>query len=554
MHKIVGSFYAVLIVISSFVINSCRSEYNEHIDTVAVTIPGVVKKIYVSHDYYQQKILSKTQAFYESNNNKKHWLHDRNPNPKFKAFVAEVKDAARYGMNADDYHIDQLDSAVNVLYKNRKRTDAEMSALDIKITASFFLFTTHLLEGRIRNPGAKDYIWKRGAPHEDDVELLLVNDTKKELRNELDDLQPKDRRYKALRQALEQYRKLDVISFKPIPESLRLKPGDSSKHVAAIRRRLILTDPEPRAAGTDSMLYDKELQQAVARFQTRHGLKANGLVDAELIQYLNIPFRNIADVIALNLERLRWNPHLPTKDEYIIVNVPEYMLRVYRDEKQTFEMKVVLGSEFNATPIFADTLKYIVFSPTWNVPPSIVEEEFLPRLKSNPTHYSADFTFFKNGKEIDPEDEDWKEAEKQLASYQIIQSPGPANSLGHVKFVMPNNYRIYMHDTPADRLFNKQDRAFSHGCIRLEKPLEFAEYLLRDQKELNRKELIALMQRDEPQQVNLKRDYPVHIVYHTAWVDDDGLLNLRKDVYGHDERQLAQLRKRKALLSYETLD
>jgi L,D-transpeptidase YcbB len=252
----------------------------------------------------------------------------------------------------------------------------------------------------------------------------------------------------------------------------------------------------------------------------------------------------------LNLERLRWQPHLPMEDEYIVVNVPEYMLHIYNNKKETLKMRVVLGSEFNATPIFADTLKYIVFSPTWNVPKSILEEEFLPKLKSDPAHYSSDFTFFKNGEEIDPAGEDWHAEDINIAAYQAVQKPGPANSLGNVKFIMPNNFNIYLHDTPADRLFNKEERAFSHGCIRLEKPLELAEYLLRDQKNWNRKSLSELMQLEEPKHVNLKKNYPVHIVYRTAWVDEEGLVNFRKDVYGHDERQLAQLRKSEGMLSY----
>jgi L,D-transpeptidase YcbB len=543
----------ILVLSAACLMTRCGNNYNTHIDTVAVNIHKAAGKIQTTHPYYQNKVIHKTATFYEANQNTKHWLDKKDPFPKFKAFVQEVKESYRYGMNPDDYEITKIETAVEALYKNRKRTDAEMSELDVRITASFFLFTTHLLEGRIRHPGAKDYIWKRGAPHEDDVALLIKNDTKKELRKELDELQPEDRRYRKLQQALNEYRDLEARhSFKSIPKNIHLKPGDINASVALVKRRLMLTDLKVNKLDDDSAVYDTALLHAVKTFQKRYGLEEDGIVDSELAGYMNMPLSNLADIIALNLERLRWQPHIPSDDEYIVVNVPEYMLRIYKDEKETFQTRVVLGSEFNATPIFADTLKYVVFSPTWNVPQSILEEEFLPRLKSDPSHYSKDFTFYKNGKEIDPQEEDWENEKIDLASYQAVQKPGTTNSLGHVKFVLPNNYKIYLHDTPADRLFNQQDRAFSHGCVRLEKPLELAEYLLRYQKDWDRKKIVAAMQLEEPKQVNLKKNYPIHIVYHTAWVDDEGLINFRKDVYGHDERQLAQLNRNRTLLGYSS--
>jgi L,D-transpeptidase YcbB len=551
MHRFAEWFYITLFLVAGFAVSGCKTRYSESIDTVAAPIGKVVKEIQVAHPYYQTKVANKTEAFYEANKLTKKWLDKKHPNPKFKAFVDEVKESYKYGINPDDYKINDLEAAVEKLYKNRKRTEAEMSALDIRITAAYFLFTTHLIEGRIRNAGAKDYIWKRGTPHEDDVAMLLANDSKRELKKELDDLQPKDVQYKKLQKALDEYLDLEEKDsiLKKISENITLKPGDTSEHLLSIKERLMLTK-DLSSMGREPMLYDSALLHAIKRFKKRHGLEEDGVINKELAGYLNMPFRNMADLIALNLERLRWQPHLPVKDEYIVVNVPEYMLRIYHNKKETMKMRVVLGSEFNATPIFADTLKYIVFSPTWNVPKSILEEEFLPKLKEDPAHYSDQFTFFKNGEEIDPTEEDWHAENISMGAYQAVQKPGPTNSLGHVKFIMPNNFNIYLHDTPADRLFNKNERAFSHGCIRLEKPLELAEYLLRDQKNWTKKSLIKLMQQEEPKHVYLKKNYPVHIVYRTAWVDDDGIVNFRKDIYGHDERQLAQLKKNESLLSY----
>lgn len=557
MTRFTGWILIIVLLTAGFFTGCKETHYSEKIDTVVAPIPSAIKNIHVAHQYYQEKIASKTEAFYEGNKFTKAWLDKTHPTSKFKAFIAEVKDSYKYGINPDDYQIADLESAVDQLYKNKERTEAEMSALDIRITGSYFLFTTHLLEGRIRNAGAKDYIWVRGTPHEDDVDILLQNDSKKELKKELERLHPDDVQYKKLQEALREYRKLEEQDnhFKRVSEKLNLKVGDTSEHIPSIKQRLMLTkDLSPRKFGNDSAVFDSTLFTAVRRFQRRLGLEEDGLINKELVTYLNMPFRNMADLIALNLERLRWQPHLPVKDDYIVVNVPEYMLKIYHDRKETLRMRVVLGSEFNATPIFADTLKYIVFSPTWNVPTRILQEEFLPKLQADPYHYSDDFTFLKNGEEIDPSEEDWHADHINMAAYQAIQKPGPSNSLGNIKFIMPNNFNIYLHDTPADRLFKKTERAFSHGCVRLEKPLELAEYLLQDQKRWKKKSLVELTQLDEPKHVTLTKNYPVHIVYRTAWVDDDGTVNFRKDIYGHDERQLAQLKPKETLLSYSEDD
>lgn len=462
----------------------------------------------------------------------------------YKAFAQEVRESHRYGMNPDDYNIDDIDREIEALYDTRKRTNAEISDLDIRITASFFLFTTHLLEGRIRTPGAKEFIWKRGQPLQDDVTMLLELETAKDIRKKFQELQPDDPQYERLQDALVMYRELEKhdSSFPPITKKGKIKPGDLTEPIPQIRRKLQLTDMEV-GIPDDSLLYDEKLAAAVMQFQRRHGLKDDGVIDSKTISFLNMTFKRKADIIELNLERLRWTPHTTIDHDAVVVNVPEYIMRVYHERDKKIEMRVVLGSEFNATPIFLDTLKYIVFSPTWNVPRSIFEEEFLPNLRNDPAYYSETFKFFKNGVEIDPLEEPWEDEEIDPRAYQAVQDPGESNSLGFVKFVMPNNFNIYLHDTPADRLFNRQQRALSHGCIRLEDPVGFAKYLLQDNDKWNEKRILEAMNSTEPVNVKLNKDYPVHIVYRTAWVDENDLINFREDIYNHDERQLAQLHK-----------
>jgi L,D-transpeptidase YcbB len=259
---------------------------------------------------------------------------------------------------------------------------------------------------------------------------------------------------------------------------------------------------------------------------------------------LNTPVKHKTELIALNLERLRWLPHIKGEKDEIVVNVPEYMLRAYKNNRETLRMRVVLGAEFTPTPVFHDTLKYIVFSPTWAVPKSILAEEFLPKLREDPGHFDpARFRFFRDGEEIDPLEEDWEHDDLDIGAYSVVENPGDANSLGQVKFIMPNDFSIYLHDTPADHLFSREDRALSHGCIRLERPEDFAAYLLKGQQGWNEKKIAEAMKSEKPLQVDLEKDYPVYIVYRTAWVDNDGKVNFRDDIYGHDERHLAYLEK-----------
>ena len=369
-----------------------------------------------------------------------------------------------------------------------------------------------------------------------------------DVRREIDDLLPKDPEYRKLQQALKEYRELEKADTLPrIHSSLTIKPGESHKAIPVIRRKLRLIKYITSDTPDDSEVFDGELVEAFRKFQEDHGLEANGNLSAETLRFLNIPIREKTQLIALNLERLRWHPHIQGKGDKIIVNVPEYMLRLYNSNNEKLKMRVVLGAEFTPTPVFHDTLKYIVFSPTWLVPKSIFEKEFLPKLKEDPGHYSADrFKFYKNGREIDPYEERWDEVDLETDTYRVVENPGDANSLGNVKFIMPNDYSIYLHDTPADQLFAREQRALSHGCIRVEQPEELAKYLLSDNKGWDIEKIKKAMKSEKPVQIDLLKPVPVYIVYRTVWIDEEGSVNFREDIYGHDERHLAHLEKNEA--------
>jgi L,D-transpeptidase YcbB len=242
----------------------------------------------------------------------------------------------------------------------------------------------------------------------------------------------------------------------------------------------------------------------------------------------------------VNMERLRWMPRMED-DHYIEVNIPEYMLRAYDNKKEGMSMRVIVGAVDKPTPVFTELLEHLIFSPTWTVPTSIIKEEIIPRLQRDSAYYSGkNYQFYRNNAEIDPSTENWK-TEVNPHAYRIVQMPGADNSLGKVKFVMPNSMNVYLHDTPNHRLFSKDYRALSHGCIRLSDPSAFAAYLLKDQRGWETTRINEAMNSGSPTVVHFKTLYKVYTSYRTAWVDDYGAVNFREDIYGLDQYQIKQI-------------
>lgn len=259
---------------------------------------------------------------------------------------------------------------------------------------------------------------------------------------------------------------------------------------------------------------------AVRQAQKRFGLKQDGVISSNLIKELNVPAKDRIEQILINMERMRWMPQQP-EGKRIVVNIPEFKLHVYEGPDEVFNMDVVVGKVGHNTVVFNDELKYVVFSPYWNIPESIVRSEIQPAMARNSDYLdrnNMEQTGYNSGVPV------------------IRQKPGGSNALGLVKFIFPNNYNIYLHDTPSKGLFSRAQRAFSHGCIRVAEPKRLAEYLLKDQPEWTPESISEAMHASEEQWVKLTETVPVFISYFTAWVDNEGLLNFRDDIYGHDKK------------------
>ncbi|MEO6233205.1 MAG: L,D-transpeptidase family protein [Ferruginibacter sp.] len=293
--------------------------------------------------------------------------------------------------------------------------------------------------------------------------------------------------------------------------------GDSAVAIEQIRQRLYLLADLP--FNDSSLVFDDVLRDGVENFQTRHGLVKDGVIGSQFISEINTSLDKRIEQVIVNMERSRWVP-VRLSSNYIVVNIPEFKLHVYEHDSLAWNMNVVVGKDQHKTVIFNGEMKYIVFSPYWNIPSSIVKNETLPALRRNPNYLAQHNMEWNNG--------------------GIRQKPGPDNSLGLVKFLFPNSHNIYLHDTPAKSLFKENNRAFSHGCIRLAEPKKLAEYLLQNDTSWNEQKITEAMHSGVEKYVTLKQPVPVFIAYFTAWVDNQGKLNFRKDVYDRDQR-LAQL-------------
>ena len=334
--------------------------------------------------------------------------------------------------------------------------------------------------------------------------------------------QVSNKQYKLLQHAVETYQRLNTKNEWPeitLKNKTVLKLNDKSEALPLIRERLRLLGDLRR--GRDEDVYTERLEDAVKQFQMRHGLEDDGIIGPGVLKALNTPLEKRIEQMTANMNRIKQDT-LRMTGTRIIANIPEYKLYVMENDLEVLSMDIVVGKTSNPTVVFSDTLETIVFSPYWNVPASIVKNEILPAINKNSNYLEE------NNMEI---------TGKAEGLPKIRQKPGPDNSLGSVKFLFPNKYDIYFHDTPSISLFEKRKRAFSHGCIRLSQPYELAQYLLKDQEEWTGTDIIRAMGSGTEKWVKLQTKIPVSIIYYTTWVDSSGLLNFRDDIYGHDEEQ-----------------
>ena len=450
--------------------------------------------------------------------------------------IRAVEDAYGDGLTPDYYHLSLIRSLVEKVGQELAPDPILLSDLDILLTDAFLALGCHLSAGCV-NPVTIETEWFAKSLKVDVSAVLEQALNKKQIREALMGLRPQKDIYDRLRLALAWYRVLlSKGEWQLISTGPSLKKGSKSDRVEELRKRLTASGDLPTDEGTVSDVFDEKVEQSIIVFQKCHGLECDGIVGRNTFNALNVPLKQRIRQMELNMERLRWILG-NIEERFIVVNIANFQLDVIENDKSILSMKVVVGKPYQRTPIFTSKMTYIVINPAWNIPDSIARKEILKKIEKNPNYLAE-----QNIKVL----EEVKGSRKGLP-YRFRQEPGPLNPLGTIKFMFPNEYDVYLHDTSAKRLFSENVRTFSHGCTRIEKPLELAEYLFRDDPRWSRKELVAAIEKGTEQTVMIPHPVNVHFLYLTAWVDESGSVQFRNDVYGRDKSLDDALRKKPSL-------
>ncbi|HVE78613.1 MAG TPA: L,D-transpeptidase family protein [Gemmatimonadaceae bacterium] len=466
------------------------------------------------------------------------WLEQQGPRERARALVGEIAKAPTHALQLADYPLAELRQALAAVRDSTATPSAErLAAADILLSAAYVTLAQDLLTGQI-DPRTGSQDWHID-PRKVDVDSALAQRLRLEpLDRAIAQLRPQDEDYDALREQLMRYRELVAAGgWQPVPEGRALRPGDTDSvpRLRALVGRLriegyldegdtTLAAPPPKtdSAGVVDTLataglavYDDRLAGAVAEFQARHGIDVDSILGKGTVASMGVSAAYRLGQIATNLERFRWLPRT-FGERYILVNVPAFRLAAYDSGRVALEMKVIVGAEFEdrRTPVFSDSMQYVVFRPYWNVTDDIANKELWPKIARDPGYMARNRL------------ETWREN----GQTRLRQLPGPKNSLGLVKFLFPNDFNIYLHDTPEDELFERDVRAFSHGCIRLEQPAALAEWVLGRPADRVRE---AMEAGKDNRSVTLPRKLPVYIVYLTTFTRD-GELHFGNDLYDRD--------------------
>jgi murein L,D-transpeptidase YcbB/YkuD len=491
------------------------------------------------------------RQIYEDRQYRPLWVGGRQLPERTKSLVANLCDAEREGLRPADYRLGEFRRTVDRLRPSlsKKRPEA-FAVLDLELTRRFLDYGADLLAGRL-DPKAVASGWYIRARRSSTDSALRLASREGDFDDMVAPLRPQQPEYAGLVEALAEYR--DILrrgGWPEVPEGRTLRRGDRGARVAALRRRLQATGDLSASAGS-KRVYGRALAKAVARFQARHGIPSDGRVGRLTLAALNVPVGVRIRQIQLNLERYRWLP-ADFGPQYIYVNIPEYQLYAYQGGKPVLKMRVVVGEEYeNATPVFADSMTFVVFRPDWYVPQRILVHELAPRIKKARKYLVRHQLEVLDAKAHvpvrAPRKINWSRVD--TTKIRVRQKPGKTNPLGLVKFMFPNQFSVYLHDTPARSVFNRRKRTFSHGCVLVEKPVELAEYVLDGQDDWDEEKVREAMRTadeadqgkgEEGRTVSLERPVPVYIVYLTAFVRD-GVLHFRGDPYRKDREPIAKL-------------
>ncbi len=454
------------------------------------------------------------------------------------------------GLNPSDYHLDQINAIFEQFEANKKIGQAneldDLTGIDLLLSDAFLHLAAHLELGKV-NPQSLNGDWEitRKTSKVSYPELLSSALAQQQIRQSLETLYPNITVYKKGREvirAIDEIRKNDTLNWKAVKVVKSIKVGETNSGIPNLRERLVFWKYLEPYAYEDEKAYDSTMFLAVQKFQERNGLEPDGALGKNTVYALNQSPTYLIDKASVNMERLRWLPDTLRGAEMILVNIANYQLDYLSNRDTLFSTRVIVGTKYHKSPIFSSAMSYIVFSPYWNLPTSIVRNEVMPAVRKNPNYLAQKnmevVTY--SGQAVDPSSVNWS---GKSIPYMVRQKPGEHNSLGLVKFMFPNEHSVYIHDTPARSLFSREDRALSHGCIRIQNPATFAELLLKSNEVWTPAKINTAMHHKHEQIVRLDRKIPVVLLYLTFWSDSKGQGHFRQDIYERDAEVLSALRK-----------
>ena len=454
--------------------------------------------------FYQQ-----LNEFYDQRHHRSIWFEELNFKRDPAPLIREIRNSYAEGLNPADYHLNFIEETIEDEELFSDKSLDNRALLDILLTNAYLSLASDYLNGKIdAEIIIDDYNYQADRLEAQNLLKLLMekNDISQTIQEQL----PKTENYQKLKQKLADYRNSEEIKDWPqiVPGEILAEKAEGQR-VAQLITNLSARNYLNPDQIKDSNYFDQNVKRAVIRFQLDNGLKIDGIVGNKTLKALNISRNKRIKQLIINMERWRWLPE-NLGSRYIYVNIADYNLKLYEDNQIIMEMKTIVGQEQRSTPVFSDTIKYLVINPYWYVPESIAVQDKLPLIKEDynylkENNYSL-FQYTVNNKleEVDPAEIDWAEIDKDNFNYLLRQNPGDNNALGRVKFMFPNRFSIYLHDTPGRYLFSQNQRSFSSGCIRIEKPIDLAEYLLSDQEEWNRESIKKEMKKDKEKTIYLK--------------------------------------------------
>lgn len=522
---------------------ACERSDRERADEVArirAIVESRTQPSYVEAGRDGGRLWQLTRRFYAQRRFVPAWTDRGRPRRAMDEAIAVLGDAGREGLDPAMYEASALQQARSEATRQGLAASGfplpRAAELDVWLTYECLTYGEHLLSGRV-NPREVDAQW-HAVPRKADLLAVLGQAVQtKGVRATMESLVPRHADYKALRDALAKYRAIQVSGgWRQVPTTPVVRKGARHAAVATLRERLAATGELSSRSAKDPTQFDDSVEKALLAFEHHHGLKPDGVLDAETAAALNVPVESRIRQIELNMERWRWTPE-SLGDRHIRVNIPQYALEAREGDDVRLAMRVIVGKADSPTPIFSDEMTHVIFSPYWNIPPGIVREETVPTLQQDPSYLARHgIEVVRGAAVVDPASIDWA-SDEAIRGLSLRQRPGPGNALGLVKFTFPNQFNVYLHDTPADALFARVERRFSHGCVRLERPVDLARYVLRDQSAWDSDRIDQAMHSGHERHVRLTMPIPVHLQYWTAWVDAPGGVHFREDIYGYDRKQ-----------------